>query len=127
MEHNIIQMIAEAQKRLGENVHLMRTLRGMSQLKLAAAAGIQLKQVHKFESGSSNAQIPTIIRVAFGLGVDTSSLFQLYPCHCTFPLNAFQPAFDRITPQDQFMIISFLREKLPHADLSGYEENSPLI
>lgn len=66
-------------KHVGAAVRRERTLRGMSQSKLAEAVGITFQQVQKYENGSNRIGASRMWQFAQALGVPVASFFEGLP------------------------------------------------
>jgi transcriptional regulator with XRE-family HTH domain len=63
-------------ERIGERVRASRKSREFSQNELAARAGILRPNVSRLERGSHLPSLPTLVRVAWALGVTLSYLVE---------------------------------------------------
>jgi len=61
-------------KRLGERIKELRTERGLSQLELAALAGVHQTQISRVETGLHGITLATAIDLARALGVTVNEL-----------------------------------------------------
>ena len=62
------------QKQLGLNVRAARARLGVSQVRLAAAAGMHRTEVSLLERGARDPRLSTIVRLARALGVAPAAL-----------------------------------------------------
>jgi DNA-binding XRE family transcriptional regulator len=65
--------VTAAVKQLGENIHLARVRRRMSQDELAAACGITRKTLYALENGKSGTTMATVFLVLWKLGLLNTS------------------------------------------------------
>lgn len=61
---------------LGENVRRIRMAKGLTQLDLEAATGIDRGDISRIENGRMDIQFSSIVKLAEGLEVNTASLFE---------------------------------------------------
>jgi transcriptional regulator with XRE-family HTH domain len=66
----------DAARRFGQQVCNLREQRGLSQEKLAEAAGVHRTFVGRVERGETNVTLFNILRIAKGLGVKASKLIE---------------------------------------------------
>lgn len=64
---------------LGRTVRRLRKQRGLSQEELAARAGMHLNHLSSIERGERNAGVLSILKLARGLDVPVTSLFDEFP------------------------------------------------
>src|SRR3954466_15421139 len=67
-------MEAPEGKQLGEIIRQLRQDLGLSQAELASAAGVQLRQIRRYESGEQQPVLPVAVRLAAALGVTVNEL-----------------------------------------------------
>lgn len=67
--------LAQYQKQFGENVRRIRIERGMSQLDLAVACGMEKTSISRIENGRTNVTLRTILSLSESLDVNPSNLF----------------------------------------------------
>lgn len=65
----------DAGKRFGLNIREMRQAAGMSQEQLADAAKVHLSEVSRVERAERDLRLSTILRLAAGLSVRPTELF----------------------------------------------------
>ena len=63
-------------KVLGQRIRGHRTARGLSQEKLAELAGCHPTYIGQVERGEKNATVESIAKIAAGLGISLSTLFE---------------------------------------------------
>ncbi len=63
----------------GRRVRARRTALGVSQMVLAEAAGLHFTFVSSVERGRRNVTLPSVLRLAKGLGVDAGELVSGIP------------------------------------------------
>ena len=68
-------------RRLGDNMRRLRLAAELTQLQASERAGLELRHWQRVELADGNPTLTTIVRVAFGLGVDISVLFMSAPTH----------------------------------------------
>ena len=68
-------MADDLRRRFGHLVAAHRRRNGMTQQRLAEAAGISSDMITRIEGGSTGARFPNIQRIADALGVDPAELF----------------------------------------------------
>ena len=61
-------------EQLGEIIKRRRHELGLSQSELAAAAGVHLRQIRRYESGEQQQVLPVAVRLAAALGVSVNEL-----------------------------------------------------
>jgi transcriptional regulator with XRE-family HTH domain len=61
---------------IGANVHRARTRAGMTQERLAEAAGMDLRFFQRIERGQTNVSVLFVVALAQALGVSPGSLFR---------------------------------------------------
>lgn len=66
-------------KQFGENVRRLRTQKGLTQFALEALTGIDRGDISRIENGLMDIQFSRIVKLAEGLEVITSDLFNLKP------------------------------------------------
>lgn len=59
----------------GENVRRLRMAKGLTQLDLEAATGIDRGDISRIENGRMDIQFSSIIKIAEGLEISTKELF----------------------------------------------------
>ena len=74
-------MLEDIKKLVGDRIRQLRKARGYSQEKLADKAELHYTHIGSIERGEKNWSIETLVKVANGLNVEVSDLFQ-------FPLQA---------------------------------------
>lgn len=67
--------MATINKRFGERVKKLREKKKMSQLSLAQKAKLDLTTINEIESGNRDPMLRTIWKIANGLGLKISELF----------------------------------------------------
>lgn len=67
-------MTNDDDKRIGENIKLLRKSRGMSQEKLGEALGVTFQQVQKYEKGTNRVAISTGLKICKALGVNITDI-----------------------------------------------------
>src|SRR3954447_17636392 len=65
---------SEEQAHFGDVIRSLRQEAGLSQARLAAAAGIHLRQIHRYESGEQQPALGVAQRLAAALGVTLDEL-----------------------------------------------------
>src|SRR3954470_20849890 len=65
---------SEEQPHFGDVIRRLRQEAGLSQAGLAAAAGIHLRQIHRYESGEQQPALDVAHRLASALGVTLDEL-----------------------------------------------------
>jgi transcriptional regulator with XRE-family HTH domain len=66
----------EPQKRLGANVRRLRLASGLTQEELAAACDLHPTEIGRIERGERDLRLSTVVRVARGLEVAPTALFE---------------------------------------------------
>lgn len=61
---------------VGANIRMLREEQNLSLRKLGLMVGVDFTRLHAIERGSANPTINTLAKIALGLGVDISELFQ---------------------------------------------------
>ncbi len=61
---------------LGQKIKQLRIMRGMNQVQLAQAIGVDNSLICKLESGETGGSIATIRKIATALGVKLSDLLE---------------------------------------------------
>jgi HTH-type transcriptional regulator, competence development regulator len=59
----------------GENIRRLRTIKGLTQLDLEAATGIDRGDISRIENGRMDIQFSSIVKLAEGLETSTDVLF----------------------------------------------------
>jgi len=59
----------------GENVRRLRAAKGLTQLDLEAATGIDRGDISRIENGRMDIQFSSIVKLAEGLEINTQDLF----------------------------------------------------
>ena len=94
----------------GHNVRRYREKQGMSRFRLAINAALDDRQIRDIENGTHNPTLLTMERIAAAPGVDMPRLFeQEQDTPGAFPLEALQPAFDRLPLAEQGRVLAVLR------------------
>ncbi|RYY39029.1 MAG: XRE family transcriptional regulator [Chitinophagaceae bacterium] len=62
-------------KAFGSRLRQLRELRGLSQLDLELASGINRTEISRIENGQKNIELATIVRLAIALDVDLKDFF----------------------------------------------------
>ncbi len=65
----------EPQKRLGANVERLRLASGLTQEELAGACDLHPTEIGRIERGERDLRLSTVMRVARGLDVQPTALF----------------------------------------------------
>ncbi|RYE23103.1 MAG: XRE family transcriptional regulator [Sphingobacteriales bacterium] len=63
----------------GERLKLLRISKGLTQLDIDVATGINRTEISKIENGLKNIEFLTLVRLAVALDVELSELFQARP------------------------------------------------
>jgi transcriptional regulator with XRE-family HTH domain len=63
-------------KRLGENLKMIRTKKGISQGDIARSLGVSRGYISNIENGKTNPTLATIVRLASALGVKSDELLK---------------------------------------------------
>lgn len=63
-------------KKLGERIVRLRKEKGLKQIELATKLNIEDSALRRIESGRSNPTVKSLLRVAGGLGVKFTDLFE---------------------------------------------------
>lgn len=64
-------------RQIGQNISKIRKRRGMTQLDLAAATGMEENAVGRIETGRTNPTVKTLLRIAKALEVPLTELVKL--------------------------------------------------
>jgi transcriptional regulator with XRE-family HTH domain len=67
--------VEAVRKALGVRVRSLRSLRGLSQEQLAEAGGLHWTHISGIERGQYNLTLETLCKLAAGLGISLSDLF----------------------------------------------------
>ena len=60
---------------LGRTIRRLRKQRGLSQMKLAELSGVHLNEISNVERGERNAGVLSLLKIARGLDVPVTALF----------------------------------------------------
>ncbi len=66
--------VSDALVKLGDNIRTLRELAGLSQVALAARAGINRQTLNHLESGKQNPSIAVLLKISRGMGVSIHHL-----------------------------------------------------
>ena len=75
-KYSAILLGMDAQKRLGQNIRVLRKQRRMSQTELAQRAGVALMTISRLERGEHDPHVRTLSQIARGLGVPLLELMR---------------------------------------------------
>lgn len=64
---------------LGRTIRRLRKQRGLSQMKLAELAGVHLNEISNVERGERDARATSLLKIARGLNVPVTALFDEFP------------------------------------------------
>lgn len=68
--------VAQVLQYIGGNVHRLRHERGLTQAKLAEAAGIQTNYVQMIEHATTNISVKVLVKLADALDVEVEALLK---------------------------------------------------
>lgn len=61
-------------KQIGKNIARIRNRKGMTQLDVAAASGMEVNSLGRIENGRTNPTVKTLVKIAKALGVKLTDL-----------------------------------------------------
>ena len=64
---------------LGRTIRRLRKQRGLSQMKLAELSGVHLNEISNVERGERDARATSLLKIARGLNVPVTALFDEFP------------------------------------------------
>ncbi len=64
-------------KEIGKNIARIRRKKGLTQLDVAAATGMEANSLGRIENGRTNPTVRTLLKLAKALGVSLSELVKL--------------------------------------------------
>lgn len=73
MDYSIIDVMKEL-KEIGKNIARIRRKKGLTQLDVAAATGMEANSLGRIENGRTNPTIKTLLKLAKAMGVSLSEL-----------------------------------------------------